>query len=104
MVRFASAPHRWMRKSHSDIIPWLDKKGIEYVRGKHSSMVYYSLPEELAKYEVISKEIAKEVAPLALHLKRALSSLQYTRMSRVRQPLSEEEYRNLAEEGIPLIL
>lgn len=91
-----------MRVAHRGISPWLIMENIPFLPER--ARIYFVLPDHMERYTLITKPLCEELAPFATEVKRRLMALSFSRMGKVRQPLSEEELRLMAEAGIPIIL
>ena len=102
MVRFATAPWHFMRLGHRDIVEWLSRNTITYTPVRH--LVYFQLPEHLEQYTEVTPELARRLAPFAREITRRTHALSWSVIGKVRQPLSVDELRVLAEHSIQITL
>lgn len=104
-VRFATAPHSFMRKAHKHIVPWLQRNGIPFTDNCHPTTVYFELPGHLQRYTEATEDVCKEISPFVTEIKRRLATISWaTSLKKHRKPFTEMELRNLAEIGLQMIL
>ena len=102
MVRFATQKYSFMRKSHINAAPWLKRVGIIYCID--GSYTYFELPDNLKEYTVITPELCDKFRPVARQITARLHAISWSRMARCKEPLTEDEARNLVDIGVTIFL
>lgn len=102
MVRFCTVPYFSMRRGHVDVRHWLNQRKIQYTISKQR--LYFQNPPEWVRYEIITRDLCEHLAVVATEVKRRLSAIRWTQMSKIRQPLTVKELELLKEFNIEVIL